>query len=57
MTKEEIYERYWKDLVMLRRQFAGRDIDCDAAFQNLKRQIEKERDDRLKKYGYTPFHE
>lgn len=53
MTKEEIYERYWKQLVGFKRQFAGRDIDCDRGFLNLKKQIEQERDRLLTKHGYT----
>lgn len=52
MTKEEIYERYWKQLVELKRQFAGRDLECHTGFQNLKRQIERERNELLKKHGY-----
>jgi hypothetical protein len=56
MTKEEIYERYWKQLVELKRQFDGRDLDCDKGFLNLKKQVAKERDDLLKKYGYWSLH-
>lgn len=55
MTKEEIYERYWKQLVELKRQFNGRKIDSDTGFLNLRRQLEQERDYLLKKHGYEPF--
>jgi hypothetical protein len=54
MTKEEIYERYWKQLVGFKRQFTGRDLDRDIGFINLQKQIERERDDLLKKHGYLP---
>ena len=52
MTKEEIYEQYWKQLVGLKRQFIGRDLDTEVFFLNLKKQIEQERDELLKKYDY-----
>ena len=55
MTKEEIYERYWKQLVGLKRQFNGRKLEKDKGFLNLSKQIEQERDNLLKKNGYEPF--
>ena len=55
MTKEEIYERYWKQLVGLNRQFSGRNLEKDRGFLNLKKQIEQERDNLLKKHRYEPF--
>lgn len=54
MTKEEIYEGYWKQLVILKQQFADRDLDFDPAYLNLKKQLEQERDGLLKKHGYKP---
>jgi len=56
MTKEEIYEWYWKELVVLKRQFYGRDLDHDIEFLNLQKQIQEVRDNLLKKYGYLPNH-
>lgn len=55
MTKEEIYERYWKQLVGLKRQFHGRKLEQDPGFLNLRKQLEQERDKLLKKHGYDPF--
>jgi hypothetical protein len=55
MTKEEIYERYWKQLVGFKRQFYGRNLEKDTGFLNLTKQIKQERDNLLKKYGYEPF--
>ena len=54
MTKEEIYEQYWKQLVEFKRQFIGRELDSEILFLNLKKQIEQERDELLKKYNYKP---
>jgi hypothetical protein len=55
MTKEEIYEGYWKQLVGLKRQFNGRNLEKDPGFLNLRKQIEQERDNLLKKHGHEPF--
>ena len=55
IKKEGIYENYWRQLVELKRQFFRRDYDCDPAYLNLKKQLEKERDTLLEKYGYKPF--
>jgi len=55
MTKEEIYERYWRQLVGFKRQFAGCDLDTDTRFLRFKKQLELERDKLLKKYGYSSF--
>lgn len=52
MTKEEIYERYWKQLVELKRQFTGQNLDCHTGFLNLRKQIQQERDELLVKHGY-----
>ena len=55
MTKEEIYERYWKQLVGLKRQFNGPKHEKCIGYLNLRKQIERERDNLLKKHGYKPF--
>jgi hypothetical protein len=55
MTKEEIYERYWKQLVGLKRQFHGRKLERERVFLDLRKQIEQERDNLLKKHRYEPF--
>jgi hypothetical protein len=54
MTKEEIYEKYWKKLVEIRRVYTGFRVDGDAIYSMYKLQAEKERDNLLEKYGYKP---
>jgi|GEM_PF-3006730 len=55
MTKEEIYEKYWKKLVQIRRIYTGFNTDNDTMYLRYKLLAEKERDMLLKKYGYEPF--
>lgn len=55
MTKEEIYEKYWKRLVEIRRVYAGNRVDGDTIYLMYKLPAEKERDSLLKQYGYEPF--
>jgi hypothetical protein len=52
MTKEEIYEKYWKKLVEIRRVYTGFRLDGDTIYSMYKLQAEKERDTLLEKYGY-----
>ncbi len=54
MTKEEIYEKYWKKLVEIRRVYVGFRADGDNMYGMYKLQAEKERDTLLEKYGYKP---
>jgi hypothetical protein len=54
MTKEEIYEKYWKRLVEIRRIYTGYRVDGDTMYVMFKLQAEKERDNLLEKYGYKP---
>jgi hypothetical protein len=53
MTKEEIYEKYWKKLVEIRRVYVGLRADGDTMYILYKKQAEKERDNLLKKYGFN----
>jgi hypothetical protein len=55
MTKEEIYEKYWKKLVEIRRVYTGFNPGSDTMYIMYKRHAEKERDKLLEKYGYEPF--
>lgn len=54
MTKEEIYEKYWKKLVRIRKVYAGFRADGDTMYILYKKQAENERDTLLKKYGFKP---
>ncbi|MGB3224897.1 MAG: hypothetical protein WBB23_18990 [Desulforhopalus sp.] len=54
MTKEEIYEKYWKRLVKIRQVYSGFRADGDAMYILYKKQAENERDNLLKKYGFKP---
>jgi hypothetical protein len=53
MTKEEIYEKYWKKLIEIRRVYVGFRADSDTMYILYKKQAEKERDNLLKKYGFN----
>ena len=55
MTKEEIYEKYWKKLVEIRRIYTGFNPSSDIMYIRYKQPAEKERDKLLEKYGYEPF--
>lgn len=55
MTKEEIYERYWKRLVEIRRVYSGYRYDNDNMYVMFKAHAENERDRLLKKHGHAPF--
>jgi|PlaIllAssembly_1097288.scaffolds.fasta_scaffold66222_2 hypothetical protein len=55
MTKEEIYEKYWKRLVEIRRVYTGFRPGSNTLYAMYKQQAEKERDRLLQKYGYEPF--
>jgi len=55
MTKEEIYEQYWKKLVAIRRMYTGVRPDSDTLYLMYKQHAEKQRDKLLQKYGYEPF--
>lgn len=55
MTKEEIYERYWKKLVQIRRVYTGIDPGNDTMYAMYKMYAVRERDKLLEKYGYQPF--
>lgn len=52
MTKEEIYEEYWKKLVEIRRIYTGFRQDGDTMYVMYKVRAEKERDKLLEQYGY-----
>jgi hypothetical protein len=54
MTKEEIYEKYWKKLVEIRKVYAGFRADGDTMYILYKKRAENERDTLLKKYGFKP---
>jgi len=54
MTKEEIYEKYWKRLVKIRQVYSGFRADGDTMYILYKKQAENERDTLLKKYGFKP---
>ena len=56
MTKEEIYEQYWKKLVEIRRVYTGFRADNDNIYVMYKQHAERQRDKLLEKYGYDPFH-
>jgi len=55
MTKEEIYERYWKKLVQIRRVYTGIHAGNDTMYVLFKTQAVNERDRLLEKHGYEPF--
>jgi len=55
MTKEEIYERYWKKLVQIRRIYTGIHAGNDTMYTLFKTQAVKERDRLLEQYGHEPF--
>ncbi|MGW8195189.1 MAG: hypothetical protein ACWGOX_13090 [Desulforhopalus sp.] len=55
MTKEQIYEKYWKRLVEIRRVYQGYRTDTDHMYLMYKAHAEKERDKLLKRYGHDPF--
>ncbi len=55
MTKEEIYEKYWKKLVEIRRVYTGFNPSNDTMYIRYKQQAEKQRDQLLQQYGYEPF--
>lgn len=55
MNKEEIYEKYWRRLVKIRRVYAGNQSQDETMYLYYKRQAERERDDLLARYGYEPF--
>ena len=55
MKKEEIYEKYWKKLVEIRRIYTGYHPGSNTLYALYKQQAEKERDMLLLKYGYEPF--
>jgi hypothetical protein len=55
MTKEQIYEQYWKKLVEIRRVYIGFRPDGDNLYLMYKLPAEKERDRLLKEHGYEPF--
>jgi hypothetical protein len=55
MTKEEIYEKYWKKLVEIRKIYIGTHAGSTTMYVMYKLHAEKERDRLLKKYGYDPF--
>jgi len=55
MSKEEIYEKYWKKLVEIRKVYTGYRSDNDNMYIMHKLHAEKERDKLLEKYGYDPF--
>jgi hypothetical protein len=54
MTKEEIYEKYWKKLVTIRKIYSGYRPN-DNMYVMYTIHAEKERDTLLKKYGFDPF--
>lgn len=55
MTKEEIYEKYWKQLVEIRRVYTGFNPGSDTLYLMYKHQAERERDKLLQRYGFAPF--
>jgi hypothetical protein len=55
MTKEQIYEQYWKKLVEIRRVYIGFRPDGDSLYLMYKLPAEKERNRLLKENGYEPF--
>lgn len=55
MTKEEIYEKYWKKLVEIRRIYTGTKADGDTLYVMHKQHAERERDILLERYGHDPF--
>lgn len=55
MTKEEIYEQYWKKLVEIRRVYTGFRADKDNLYMMYKQHAERQRDMLLKKHGHEPF--
>jgi len=55
MNKEEIYEKYWKRLVQIRRLYSGNLSHDDTMYLQYKKFAENERDILLKKYGFEPF--
>ena len=55
MTKEEIYEKYWKKLFEIRRVYMGYRSDKENMYLMYKLYAEKERDRLLEKYGHDPF--
>ena len=54
MTKEEIYEKYWKKLVEIRKVYTGYRLENNMYIM-YKIHAEKERDTLLEKYGFDPF--
>lgn len=55
MNKEEIYERYWKQLLQVRRIYASNRADSDNMYVYYKVHAERDRDRLLKKHGHEPF--
>lgn len=53
MTKEEIYEEYWKKLVSIRRVYTGFSADGDTMYIMYKTHAEKQRDRLLEKFGFN----
>ena len=55
MTKEEIYDQYWKKLVEIRRIYTGFRTDNDTMYTRYKQHAVRQRDKLLEKYGFDPF--
>ncbi len=53
MSKEEIYEYYWKELIKLKRQFFGYDLETNKGYLNLKKQLVLERNILLERFGHN----